>query len=222
VRAIKNVIFDLDGTLIDSSDGVVAAVNYALQKTGDSLPPPEEIRSFIGYSLDEMFPHFSKAPTDILHRYFQEKANDLVVGATVALPEAEETLALLHERGYRLAIATTKVVRNIDGILDKLNWRRYFEVYSGGNEVKNVKPDPEIFRLTLSRLGAKRSETVVIGDTINDILGARAIPMTAIAVASPFEKREKVMSAHPDFFVESILGVVDLLETIIPRMEDPK
>jgi len=219
---VKNVIFDLDGTLIDSSDGVVAAVNYALEKNGDPLPPPAEIRSFIGYSLDEMFPHFSEAPTDLLHRYFQEKANDLVVGATVALPEAEETLRYLHEHGYRLAIATTKHRRNIEGILDKLNWRSFFATFSGGDEVKRVKPDPEIFRLTLSRLGAVREETVVIGDTINDILGAKQIPMTTIAVASPFEEREKVMSAHPDHFVESILGVVDLISTINPGLEDSK
>ncbi len=219
---IKNVIFDLDGTLIDSSDGVVAAVNYALQKNGDPLPPPAEIRSFIGYSLDEMFPHFSDAPPDLLHSYFQEKANELVIGATVPLPEAEETLRALYDKGYRLAIATTKHRRNIDGILDKLNWRGFFVTYAGGNEVSRVKPDPEIFRLTLSRLGAVPEETVVVGDTINDILGAQQIPLTTIAVASPFEKREKVMSAHPDHFVESILGVVDLIRTINPGLEDSK
>ncbi len=222
MNRIENVIFDLDGTLIDSSDGVVAAVNYALTRAGDPLPEPHEIRSFIGYSLEIMFPHFSKVPPDVLHGYFQEKANDLVVGATVALPEAEDTLKELQRRGYRMAIATTKIRRNIEGILDKLGWRGYFASFAGGNEVRKEKPDPEIFRLTLERMGADPSRTVVVGDTTNDILGAKAVPMTAIAVASPFEEREKVMSAHPDYFVESILGIVDLIETIKPGSEDSK
>jgi len=211
LKHIKNIIFDLDGTLIDSSEGVVAAVNHALTRAGDPLPPPEQIKSFIGYSLHEMFPHFSKRPTDELCAFFQEKANGLVIGATEALPGTDAVLALLRQQGYRLAIATTKHRRNVEGILDKLHWREHFATFACGNEVTRVKPDPEIIRLALSRFDASPDDTVVIGDTINDILAARAIPMLSIAVASPFESKEKVMTARPDYFAESIDDIPVLL-----------
>lgn len=217
MKNIKNVIFDLDGTLIDSSNGVVAAVNHALTRAGDPLPPPENIKRFIGYSLETMFPHFSKAPVEQLTAFFQEKANELVVGASAALPGADWTVRNLHQQGFRLGIATTKHVRNIEGILAKLGWNDLFVAYSGGNEVKKVKPDPEVMYLTLDRMQASAAETVVIGDTINDVVAAQAVPMLTIAVASPFEDRATVIRARPDHFVESIRAIVDLLGDPAPK-----
>ena len=218
MKKIQNVLFDLDGTLIDSSDGVVASFNHALTRAGDPLPDPEAIKQFIGYSLEETFPHFSSAPIEQLKSFFREKSNDLVVGATVPLPGVDEVLRKLSET-YRLAIATTKVRSNVEGILHKLNWDEIFDTFAAGDEVPRVKPDPAIFRLALDRLDGRAEESVVVGDTINDVLAAKALSIPVIAVASPFEKREKVIAAEPDYFVESIRGVVDILARIDNRKE---
>lgn len=220
MKRIRNVIFDLDGTLIDSSDGVVAAFHHAFRRAGLPLPPPEQIKPFIGYPLEVAFAHFTDCPPALLRQYFREAGSDTIVAATEPLPGAREALEEIRSRGFRTAIATTKILANIDGILDKLGWRHLFDTYAGGNEVSRVKPDPEQFRLVLQRLDAAPEHAIVIGDTINDVLAAKAIPMPVIVVASPFEPREKVISTHPDFSVESITGVPGILDEINARVEE--
>jgi HAD superfamily hydrolase (TIGR01549 family) len=211
---IKNLIFDLDGTLIDSSRGVVEAVNYSLRQMGQPEQKPEAIKPFIGYALEVMYPEFTDAPLEELHKHFQVKAAESVVSSTVVLDGVGETLAILAGQNYTMAIATTKIKKHIDKIIDKFGWRPYFKTWVGGDEVAKVKPDPEIFFKILDRLKADSSETLVVGDTINDILAARAVPMPSVAVLSPYGGREKLKVAHPDYFLESVADLPDLLETI--------
>ena len=212
MTTIKNLIFDLDGTLIDSSHGVVEAVNYSLRQMGQPEQKPEVIKTFIGYPLEKMYPHFTDAPLKELYAHFRVKAAETVVASTEILPGVARTLHRLDSRGYRMAIATTKIRANVNGILEKLGWQKLFRATTAGDEVNRVKPDPSILRLTLKRLKAEPSETIVVGDTINDILAARAVPMKVVAVASPFGGQEKVIAASPDFFIESITELLDLLE----------
>ena len=209
---ISNLIFDLDGTLIDSSPGVIQAVNYSLRMMGQPEQKPEAIKAFIGYPLETMYPHFTDAPLKELYGHFQVKAAVTVVASTKALPGVAQTLRRLSDRGYRMAIATTKIRANVNGILEKLGWQKLFDATTAGDEVEKVKPDPSMLRLTLERLKADPSETVVVGDTINDILAARGVPMTVIAVASPFGNREKVIAAKPDSFIESIDELLNMLD----------
>jgi HAD superfamily hydrolase (TIGR01509 family) len=212
--AIRNIIFDLDGTLIDSSSGVIEAVNYSLLMVGEAEQSPEVIKSFIGYPLSQMYRTFSSTAVDELYRHFQHKAAETVVESAEMLPGVEKTLTVLHDSKYRLAVASTKVRSHIDGILDKFNWRGLFAACAGADEVRQVKPDPEILRLTLQRLGATPQDTVAIGDTVNDVLAARAIPMQVVAVDSPYGDRRKVLSAGPDFLIKRLADLESLLENI--------
>ncbi len=213
------VILDLDGTLIDSSPGVVEAVNYSLCQMGEPPQPPDAIKAFIGFPLSQMYSNFTAAPVAELYRHFRVKAEKAVVASTTALPGAEETLRRLKEDGYRLAIATTKVRCNVDGILGKLGWRDYFDTTVTGDEVPRVKPDPAAFRLALRQMSMKAFEALAVGDTINDVLAAQAVPMRVIALASPYGGREKVLAAAPDSFIESIAELPGLLTRLYHRKE---
>ncbi len=209
---IRNLIFDLDGTLIDSSIGVVEAVNYSLKMVGAPQQEARAIKRFIGYSLETMYPHFTDAPHGELRRHFRVKAAEVIVRSTVLLPDVAEVLQYLHDRGYRMAIATTKVRSNIDGILDKFQWRSIFPVSVGGDEVNRVKPAPDAFRLALERLNARPEESLVVGDTVNDVLAARSIPMRVAAVRSPFGDSAELVSARPDFLLESLTELREVLD----------
>jgi HAD superfamily hydrolase (TIGR01509 family) len=212
--ALQNLIFDLDGTLVDTSQGVVEAVNYSLKQMGQLEQEPEVIKRFIGYPLEQMYPHFTNAHLEKLCEHFQTKANVTVVPSAIALPGVEEVLHELRRRQYRMAIATTKIRRNIEGILQKFGWEQIFMTVAGSDEVGKAKPDPSIFRLTLERLKADPSETMAIGDTVNDVLAAKAVPMKITAVASPYGGREKVIAAAPDFFIESLSEIFNILDAI--------
>jgi len=211
LNQIENLIFDLDGTLIDSSDGVVAAVNYSLEQMGEPLQPPERIKPYIGYPLSTMYPDFTDKPLDKLYALFQVKAAETVISSTTALPGADETVRALHARGFRLAIATTKIKKHLVGIVEQQGWADLFSVLVAGDEVRTVKPDPEAINLTLSRLSCRNSDCYMIGDTENDILAAQAAGVATIGVKSPYGDGSRLRAAGPDRYVETISGVPALL-----------
>lgn len=204
MKPIRYLIFDLDGTLIDSSEGIVEAVNYSLRVMGGPEQSPERIRRYIGFPLSQMYNDFTDLPAAELYRHFRVKAEESVVASTVILPGVESTLKQLQQLGCRMAIATTKVRSNLDGIMAKFGWGSVFKVTIGGDEVERIKPEPDIFRLALKRMGAEPKEALVIGDTINDVLAARAVPMPVMAVKSPYAPPTQVLSLRPDYFLESI------------------
>jgi len=169
----KTIIFDLDGTLIDSADGIVEAFNYAMTQNGLKSQPAEEIKKHIGYSLEHMFGQYTNSKTELLKSHFQTKAAKTVVNSTNPLEGADDTVASLIESGYKLGIATTKIRSNVDSILNKLGWEKYFCRVIGGDEFTNIKPDPEQFSSLMALMKADPENTVIVGDTINDILPAK-------------------------------------------------
>lgn len=208
----RNIILDLDGTLIDSSDGIVEAVNYSLEMVGEQHQPPERIKPFIGFPLSQMYPHFSSVSTKELYAHFQVKASETIVSSTVALPGADQVLAQLAQWGIKAGVATTKVKHHVDGIIEKLGWTDYFSVWCGGDEVKKVKPEPEIFHLTLEKMNAKSSETLVVGDTINDVKAAQGVPVKVAAVFSPYGGRQELIDSKPDYILESLTHLLEIVD----------
>ncbi len=205
------LVFDLDGTLIDSSAGVIEAVNYSLRMTHHPEREGAEISRWIGFPLEKMYADFGVGPFADLYHHFQRRAAESVVRSSEPLEGAESTVRLLHERGWRMAIATTKVHHHVEAIIEKLGWGDIFPVIVGGDDVTRVKPDPEAFRLAMSRLGANSEDTLVIGDTTNDVLAARAIPVPVVGVVSPYGGHESLLAACPDYVIDTISELPILL-----------
>ena len=210
----ENIIFDLDGTLIDSSEGIVEAVNYSLRMMNQPEQPDSVIRPFIGDALSKMYPAFTDAPIDELCHHFKIKAADTVVRSTKSLEHVDSILPELKSKGFRMSIASTKISRHIEDIIDILGWSEYFEVFVGGDDVKQVKPHPEAFRLALSRMGATPENSLVVGDTINDVLAAKDVPVKVIAVKSPYGGSENLRNAEPDHFINNITELSGLLSKL--------
>ena len=211
VNSLRTIIFDLDGTLVDSSEGVVDAVNYSLRQLGRPEQPPERIKPFIGFPLAQMYADFTDAPAEELYRHFQIRAAETVIASSVALPHVDRTLAILRKHDVKLAIASTKIRRHIDGIVDKLGWRGYFDVVVGGDEVENFKPSPDVFLLALERLELTPDAAIVVGDTLNDILAAKRIPIETVGIISPYGDSSQLRDTQPDHLLEGIAGLPDLL-----------
>ena len=144
----KTIILDLDGTLIDSANGIVEAFNFAMTQNGLPSQPAKEIIKHIGYPLEHMFGQYTSTNFVSLKNDFREKAVQTVVQASSSLEGAHDTVVSLFESGYKLGIATTKIRTHIDGILHKLGWGNYFSEVIGGDEVTKVKPDPGAVFLT--------------------------------------------------------------------------
>lgn len=213
MKSTRNLIFDLDGTLIDSSRGVVESVNYALRCADQAEQPAEIIKPYIGYPLRQMFADFSSVSGDLLYRHFQVKAAEVIVSSAEPLSGVEETLEELYRRGYRMSIATTKIRAHLDGILDKLEWNRYFGSTVSGSDVSSPKPDPSAILLAMERLDCSANSTVMIGDTVNDILASQAAKVKVVAVPNPYgaEENEKVARLTPDYSLSNIRELLDIL-----------
>jgi pyrophosphatase PpaX len=211
---INSLIFDLDGTLIDSSDGVVEAVNFAFRQMGLPNCPAAIIKPYIGYPLKEMFADLTDAPVDQLYQQFQTKAKTSVVDSAQMLDDVAPALRELRMRGYRMAIATTKIRVHVDAIIEKFEWQGVFDASVAGDEVAHVKPHPEAIRLAIKRLGTIAESALVIGDTENDILAAQGVPTRTVAVRSPYGGHEKVITLNPDFVVTSLTELIAILDDL--------
>ncbi len=211
---IKTVIFDLDGTLIDSSEGIVEAFNYALRQFNLPEQPHEIITPLIGFPLDSMFLELTGKSMPEMKSAFRTKAMETVVNSSRSLRGVNEVVESLFNSGYKMGIATTKIRAHIDGILAKLEWEEFFEAVIGGNEVSQVKPHPEQFESLLAKMKSNCASTVVVGDTINDILAARQLGITEIAVRSPYGNSIKVQQLKPHFFMEDISELPDILSEL--------
>jgi HAD superfamily hydrolase (TIGR01549 family) len=211
-NGIRNVIFDLDGTLIDSSEGVAEATNYALGSIGEPARTKDEIRRFVGYPLEEMFRAFSDKSYTEFWEHFQSKARESVVASAVPLSDADAVLRGLHGRGYRLGIATTKIRIHIEKILAKHDWTNLVAAYVGADDVSRVKPNPEIFIRLMKLMGARESDTVVVGDTVNDVYAARKASLPVIAVRSPYGGDKKIEASRPDRILGNLTELLKILD----------
>ncbi len=181
---IRLVVFDCDGTLVDSQHGIVAAMGEAFAACG--LPPPEDeaVRRVVGLSLAEAVAALvpgGEAP-EALTRGFREA----FISARLRLdhdeplfPGAAEAMDALEAAGYMLGIATGKSRRGLGITLDKTGLDGRFVTLQTSDDAPS-KPNPEMLRLAMAEAGAESGETAFVGDTTFDMqraLGAGAAPI---------------------------------------------
>jgi len=211
IAGVKAIIFDLDGTLIDASDGVVECFNYALREAGLKPAPAEEIKSTIGYPPKEVFKRYSESKVEFLHQKLLERAKEVMAERSRLLPGARETLEFCNSNGFKCGMATTKYRENGMKVLAKLEIDKYFDVILFGDEVESVKPDPGIIVEMAEKLGVKVGETLVVGDTINDVIAARAAGATSVSVTSGVDPKWKLLNEKPDYLIDTIGDLITLL-----------
>ena len=183
--------FDLDGTLIDTSGDLAAAVNYAIGTVGRPPFPVADIRPFVGKGARVMLERALAASgggdaallddlLPVLLDYYQQ---NLAVHS-IPYPGLIEALDALTERGVRLAICTNKAERFTIPLMEQLGLSDRFAAIVGGDTVGVAKPDPAPIREMIERAGGGRA--AFVGDTINDIAGAKNAGIANIAVSFGF------------------------------------
>jgi phosphoglycolate phosphatase len=184
------VVFDLDGTLVDTAPDLVATLNAILAREG--LPPLDydAASNMVGGGARMMLERglraagrtLPAAAIDRLTRDFIDHYAEHLADSSEPFPGIELALDTLLERGYRLAVCTNKLEKLSVHLLDALGLSKRFSAICGADTFGVIKPDPEILLRTIARAGATGGGAVMVGDSLTDIATARAADIPVIAV----------------------------------------
>jgi len=189
------ILFDLDGTLIDSTDAIVTSFNYALQKHGYKIPAKEKITQNIGHPLSEMFSRLGVSTQDLneVITSYKLKYRTISKQMTSFLPKAKEAIQLARSYG-KVAAVTTKTSKYSKEILEHLGVREYFQGIVGFEDVQHHKPHKEPILKALQILKTQDFKSVyMIGDTQLDILSAKNAKVNSFAVTSGYESEQSLI-----------------------------
>ncbi len=211
----KGLAFDFDYTLGDSTDGIVACVNYALGQLGYAAAGREAIRRTIGLHLEEVYSVLvtgqgkeEKPGEDAdFSRLFIEKADQVMTEHTNFYPGALELLGEWKKEGYKIGIVTTKFRYRIEEILQKCQAEGLVDLIIGGDNVNHPKPDPEGIRKALELWGLSREQLLYIGDSLVDAKTAQAAKVDFVGMATGTTTVEELRE-YPHVGVFTELGEI--------------
>lgn len=209
---IECLIFDLDYTLIDSSDGIVYCFNEARRRTGEPEVEEDLLKARIGLPIEEGFKLFGSADPAAMRDLFRKIAREGAMRErSFLLPGVMQTIPRLKQRGYRLGVNSTKSRPEIISILEHLEVVGYFEEFVGSDEVENPKPAPDSLVLAMKRMKLAPENTVYVGDHVVDIRAARAAGVRVVAVAGGPCPIEDIKKEFPDSLVDTVGDLLAML-----------
>jgi phosphoglycolate phosphatase len=216
LHPVRALIFDLDGTLIDSKRDLIHSVNAMLAEMGRARLDEETISGYIGHGAPLLVSRAlgSTAKEEELRRalqfflaYYEEHKMD----STCAYPGIPDALAELSRKKVPMAVLTNKPVKISVRILGSLGLASYFRVIYGGNSFETKKPDPLGANKILSQFGAPPRETMIVGDSEVDVQTARNAGTIAVAVNYGFGVHDRAQ--HPaDIYLDKLSDLIALVD----------
>lgn len=211
------VIFDLDGTLLDSVPDLAAAVDSMLVGRDRVPAGVGRVRDWVGNGSQVLVRRVlagglehagvDDAEADEAHELFlQAYAGEHRL--TRVYPGVKTLLDWLQQRGVAMAVATNKPERFVAPLLDEKGLGGYFRWLVGGDTLPAQKPDPLALNWIMQQAGVTPSETVLVGDSRNDVLAARAAAVKVVAVSYGYNHGEPIAAQNPDLLVDSLDALI--------------
>lgn len=200
------ILFDFDGTLYDTVEGIARCAQYALEKLGVAANL-DELRCFAGPPLVDKFMEmygFSYEKAFEARGLFQERYIPVGVYESRPFPSMTEFLTALREAGLRLAVATSKPLPLCEELLERSGMRAFFEVVCGSGMGGNNNTKQEIVERVIASLGAQKADCVLIGDTKYDVAGAHAAGVACIGVRYGYAAPGELEEAGTDAIAEDL------------------
>jgi len=215
---VDTVLFDMDGTLLNTLEDLNASVNYALRKAGLPAVSADETRLAAGYASIVLIDRLSKHayPTDSPEfkavwssfvEHYSEHSND----TTKPYEGMLQLLAQLSERGIKMGVVSNKIHADTDALRQKW-FADYIPLALGFSEAYPKKPAPDMVFAALEQLGSTPEHTLYVGDSDPDVQIARNSGCTSVAVTWGFRDRETLEEFGPDYLIDHPLELVDIVD----------
>ena len=212
---IRFVIFDFDGTVADTRQGIFDSITYALTSYGYEVPEEAVLNSFLGPPLHESFKRVTSCTDEMavtLTAKYRELYTDNAMYRLKLFDGMEDVLKELKRNGIKMAIASSKPEKFFAKLLKHLNIDMYFDVVCGASlgDIHNTKK--EIIARAMNELSAEKESTVMVGDRVYDIDGAKENGIKSAGVVFGFDYTEELENAGADIIVKT---AKELLEEVL-------
>lgn len=217
------VVFDLDGTLVDTAPDLCAALNHALGVLGRPGVPADDVRHMVGHGARKLLERGLAATGEVspalveagVPSFLEFYAANIAVGSR-PYPGVEAALDVLAAAGCGLAICTNKPAALSAALITALNWDGRFAANLGFDSVPAAKPDPGHLFATIAAAGGDAASTVFVGDSITDTTTGRAAGVPVVAVSFGFSDRP-VAELGADLVIDHYSALVPALQTLTAR-----
>lgn len=202
--AYKTILFDLDGTLVDSGEGVLKCAELGLRHFGLPIPSPQEMRTFVGPPLRDSFIRFGCTEEQAQEAIAVYRSRYTTVGKfeLFVYPGIETLLHKLTAAGCQLYVATSKPESVSVEILQHLGLAKYFTYIAGADQEKNRSTKSEVIAYLLEQAG-NLDGALMVGDTAYDVIGARAHGIPCAAISWGYGTVESIEESHPAVLVNT-------------------
>jgi pyrophosphatase PpaX len=206
------ILFDLDGTVVDSGAIILASMRHATREVlGEEYSDAQLLQAVGGPGLEAQMAVFAPDRVDELVRVYRAH-NEPLHDELVACAGMEDVLVRLHEEGRRLGVVTAKRRSTVELAFARVPLSHLFETIVGGDETTRHKPDPEPLLLAAERMDADPAQIAYVGDSPFDIRAAKAAGMHAVAVTwGRIHERDRLEREEPD-------AVVDTAEELLEHL----
>ena len=215
VRSIRNIIFDFDGTLVDTAPLIIHTMQEAMRAMQLPLRTEAECRASIGLRLEEIPALLWSDRTGISEEYartYRRIFDTLKRPLSVqCFPGVLDTIATLHNSGIRMAIASSRSHKSLEEYVSQFGLGDCFSMLIGGNDVQRGKPAPDPVLTILDTLGWDARETLTVGDATVDILMGKAAGTHTCAVTYGNGTESALASTHPDHIISDITTLRDIV-----------
>jgi pyrophosphatase PpaX len=206
----KTGLFDMDGTLIDSSAAILSSVKEAARVTGLRVPADKEIKEIIYLpsliSFKILYPDKDPAKFDsVFLSLMRSKFKNMIK----ELPKAKRTLELLREKGIKIAIVTTKDRESAEAAIRLFQFPN--DLLLTAEDAKRVRPDPEPLLKAIELLNSSADHTFYCGDTPPDIVQGRRAGVKTVGLTTGLYTKEELETETPDFIFDNIDAVLTIL-----------
>ncbi len=210
---IKAVLFDFDGTLINTNDLIFDSYRYAFKEVLGREISMDEILKLYGRPLYISLMEYGEIGERLykIYREYNEARHDLVVKA---FDGAVEGVKRIIEKGYLVGVVTSKRLELVNRGLKIMGLENTFDFIVTPADTSKVKPEPEPILCGCEKLGVLPEETIYVGDSEFDLLAGRAAGTKLCAVKYSVTPHDVLLAYCPEYFVESIADFADMLEEI--------